>query len=315
MRQLIAASSTVLGALAAYSSGWLRVSRYPVSAIATEVPVVPFEGERLLLSAYSDVASGVSGLVVDFSLDGVTTLYSQAYSLSAATLLNRQLRITTPFVRVTLTNGALAQTTFSLGLWQIMAEGDDLVLGSPDDAASTGTADGSVIALLKGLRAIFAGTSYLGTVGGNTTVISQTPAISAAAIYAAKEAVGGKLTFANAARVAAGSGIINSVVIIDNDGESAELVLALYQADFVASADNAPFDPTDADNLNLIGHVKILAADYQTFTDNGVATVSGINLPFKLPAGTSIYGQLMCTGAPTYTAVTDLTVKLGILQD
>lgn len=161
--------------------------------------------------------------------------------------------------------------------------------------------------------AIPAGENHIGQVGGSSVVVAVTPTITGGA-YSAKDAVGGLLTFANAARVSGGSGVVHAVTIIDNDSEAAELVLVLFDQTFTATADNAPFDPSDADLANCIGKITISSTDYQAFNDNAVAQVRNVGLPFKL-TGTSLFGQLMCTGGPTYTAVSDLTIKLHILQD
>lgn len=147
--------------------------------------------------------------------------------------------------------------------------------------------------------------------GGGVTV-SQTPTITAGA-YHAKDAVGGKLTFANAARIAGGKGVINSVTIIDDDDEKAGLELWLFDTDFTASADNAAFDPSDADMETCIGVIPISTADYYSASDNGCACVRGVGLQFDCSGAiTSIYGQLKCTGTPTYTATSDLSVRLSI---
>jgi hypothetical protein len=119
--------------------------------------------------------------------------------------------------------------------------------------------------------------------------ISQTPTITAGA-YSAKDCVGGLLTFANATRVTGGSAVLNTVLIIDNDDEKAGLELWLFK---------------------FIGMVPIPTADYGSLANNGAATVRGVGLEFA-SASTSIYGQLKCTGTPTYTATSDLTVVLAI---
>lgn len=149
-------------------------------------------------------------------------------------------------------------------------------------------------------------------VGGFSTVISQTPTIGTVA-YTAKDAVGGTLTFADAVRTTGGSGRIKSVTVIDNDGEDAELNVILFDQAFTATADAATFDPTDADLQNCIGFINIPAANYEPFNDNSVGVVT-TDLPF-VAAATTIYGQLQCPGTPTYTAVNDLTIKLGIVRD
>jgi len=158
-----------------------------------------------------------------------------------------------------------------------------------------------------------AGETHIGAIGGDTVTVTQTPTITAGA-YSAKDAVGGLLTFASAARVSGGKITIQSVTVTDLAAQSATLVLVLFDQTFTATADNAAFDPSDADLANCVGIIPIYSSDYQAFADNGVATVRNIGLTVTL-AVTSLFGQLMCTGTPTYASTSDLTVKLGILQD
>jgi hypothetical protein len=154
---------------------------------------------------------------------------------------------------------------------------------------------------------------HIGQVGGETAIVADTPTITAGA-YAAKDAVGGRLEFANAVRATPLSGVLHAVTIIDDGDQSAELVLILFDQAFTATGDNAAFDPSDVDLENCIGIVRIETTDYQSFNDNCVATVAGIGLPIDLTT-TTLYGQLMCVAAPTYNSTSDLTVKVHILQD
>lgn len=147
-------------------------------------------------------------------------------------------------------------------------------------------------------------------------VIPLTPTISAAGIYAAGDAIGGKLTFPDAVRVAGGQGTITKVVIVDDDNEKAPIDLVLFNQDFTPTADNAPFDPTDADMENCIGFIDVLGADYVAFNDNSVAMKSsGDRMPFDFDladAVTSLFGQMVVRSSPTYTAVGDLTIKITV---
>ena len=148
------------------------------------------------------------------------------------------------------------------------------------------------------------------------TTISVTPAISAAGIYAAGDALGGLLTFANAADSDYGSGVIQALVVIDNDQEMDGLELHLFNQAFTPTANNAPFDPTDADLENWIGFLEVAAGDYADLNDNSAAILRNQNLPFNLVSGgTSLFGQLVTRATPTYTAVDDIIVKLIIQQD
>ncbi len=155
-------------------------------------------------------------------------------------------------------------------------------------------------------------------VSGYTSVISATPVISAASIYAAGDAVGGRMEFTNAARARAGTGVIMAMTVIDQDQELAALKLVLFNQSFTASPDNAAFDPTDAHNLFCIGVISVGVSDYHSFNDNAVAHLRNICLPYEVAAvgtSTSLWGQLVTGGTPTYTAVDDLTVKLHVLMD
>ena len=150
---------------------------------------------------------------------------------------------------------------------------------------------------------------------GSTVLIPATPTISAASIYAAKDAIGGIMTFANAARVSAGGGVIESVTLVDKDQELSPIDLVLFSATVAGTAtDNSPFDPTDADLANFIGTVPFLAGDYADFTDNSAATRSGIGLAYTC-AATSLFGVLVARATPTYTATSDITVILGVIPD
>ena len=148
----------------------------------------------------------------------------------------------------------------------------------------------------------------------STIVFKDTPTITAGA-YSANEAVGGLITFTNVATTdSRGSGVIQSITIIDDAAQNAELELHLFDRTFTATTDNAAFDPTDADLENYIGYILVTTADYAGFVDNSAAHVSNVGLAFNL-AGTSLFGQLVTRGTPTYAATDDLTIKIGVLQD
>ena len=228
-----------------------------------------------------------------------------------------------------------------------VADGSDVTQGALADAGVSTDAAGTVSAKLRGLVilivnllsrwpaslgqktkaasmavtlasdedaiALAGGETHIGSIGGNTVVAVQTPTVTVGA-YSAKDAVGGLLTFADAARVSGGAITIQAVVVSDLAAQSAGLVLALYDRTFTNTADNAAFDPSDADALNCIGYVAILASDYVAFADNAIATVRNIGLPAVLN-GTSLFGQLMCTGTPTYAGTSDMQVTVGIFQE
>ena len=149
-----------------------------------------------------------------------------------------------------------------------------------------------------------------------------TPVVSAASAYTAGDAVGGLLTFEDALDGNKKTGVVLSVTIQDNDSEDAALELVLFSQPFTATADNAAFDPTDADLANCLGKITITAGDYTAFSDNSIATARNVGLVVNSTdvkdaqkGNGNLYGQLITSGTPTYTAITDISVTLGVLQD
>lgn len=158
------------------------------------------------------------------------------------------------------------------------------------------------------------GVHYQKVIVGASKRIAQTPTISAASAYAPGDAVGGKLTFAGAARFDSGGGLIVGVTVIDKDQERAPLELVLFDQDFTATADNAAFDPSDADLANAVAVIPI--NQWHNFNDNSIGYSGSLAIPFQ--CGNSLddlYGQLVTRGAPTYSATSDLIVILWIVQE
>ena len=143
--------------------------------------------------------------------------------------------------------------------------------------------------------------------------ISQTPTVSAAAIYAANDAVGGLLTFANAALVTGGGGVIKDVLILDDAGQDAVLELWLFNATFTAMADNAAWAPSEADLRKLVGVVSTVDGSWFAAGTPSIARVEG-SQRYDC-TGTSLFGQLVTRGTPTYAATDDVTCIIGLLQD
>ena len=161
---------------------------------------------------------------------------------------------------------------------------------------------------------IAAGETHVGSVGGESIAISQTPTVTAGA-YSANDAVGGLLTFAGAGRVAAGSGVIKNVLIIDDAGQDAVLELWLFNATFTAMADNAAWAPSQADLRKLIAVISTNDGDWFAAGTPSVARVE-VSQNYNLAAaGTSLFGQLVTRGTPTFAATDDVSVIIQLLQD
>lgn len=203
------------------------------------------------------------------------------------------------YQRVKLVDGTLGETTAiaagggaEAGALRVTIANNSTGVVSVDDNGGALTVDGVVTAVPGGIS------------------IAVAPTVTAGA-YSAKDAVGGEMTFANAVRVSGGSAVLNSVTIIDKSQAAAGLELWLFSATITEADDNAAFDISDAELATCVGVVPIATADYFQIADNEVACVRGVGLQFAC-AATSLFGQLKCTGTPTYASTSDLTVVLGI---
>jgi len=147
--------------------------------------------------------------------------------------------------------------------------------------------------------------------GGDEITISQTPTVTAGA-YTAGDAVGGLLTFANAGRAAGMGGIAKDLLIIDDAGQDKEMELWLFNATFTAMADNAPWAPSEADLRKLVGIIS--TADGAWFAA-GTPSVARVEASQQYSCiGTSLFGQLVTRGTPTFAATDDVTAMLGLLR-
>lgn len=146
------------------------------------------------------------------------------------------------------------------------------------------------------------------------TSVQLTPTVDTS-IYAAGDAVGGLLTFTSVARKSGGTGRVTKVVITDASKQSAQLDLVLFNQTFSATADQSAFAPSTADLANCIGSINIPAANYSAFSANSAATVQLTDFPFVLASGTSLFGQLVSRGTPTYTNSSHLKVRIEIEMD
>lgn len=130
-------------------------------------------------------------------------------------------------------------------------------------------------------------------------------------IYADNDLVGGKLTM-----LLPKSGIIETVVLLDQANQSAALDLVLFSADPTGTTftNNASLDINDTDALKIIGVLRFAASDYGSFADNAVATLRGCG--FAYVSEGPLYGALLSNGAtPTYVATTDLLLTIYVIPD
>lgn len=132
------------------------------------------------------------------------------------------------------------------------------------------------------------------------------PGIVTGAIYAAGDAFGAKFTFDVPKQ-----GVIEAAILLDLDDEGIETELWLFDQDFIATADNAPWDPSDQDLSKLAAVISIV--NFANANSNQVGINNGLSLPYAALVG-KLYCQCVTRGTPTIAASNIPLVTLRIID-
>lgn len=163
--------------------------------------------------------------------------------------------------------------------------------------------------------AVPAGENHIGAIGGNTFEQITTQTTQNAA-YSAGNCVGGLITLTNAMRTSGGTGIIQSIHLIDKDNQKAAMDLLVFNANPTAATitDKTAF-VYSTDITKQIARIPIAASDYVTY--NSIATVSlgGLSKIVKANGSQTLYGALVTSGTPSYTGTSQVIIQVDILQD
>ena len=147
-----------------------------------------------------------------------------------------------------------------------------------------------------------------------TTIMASSP-VSAGVIYAAGDNLGGLLTFANAAKVEGGGGVIMGVMLTDDAGQDADTELWLFDSTFTAGADNDAWAPVEVQLHTLVAVISTKESS-QGWISAGTPSVCDIEVNRRFDCtGTSLFGRLVTRGTPTEAAIDDVRVRLMLSQD
>lgn len=162
-----------------------------------------------------------------------------------------------------------------------------------------------------------AGENHIGSIGGNTVYIDVTLSLDTSA-YAAGDVVADTQAIANALRVNDGTGVLQSITVIDQDDQKAALNIFFMSGNVSLGTENSAPSISDTDALQILGPpIQIAAADYFDLGGVSVAGKDAIGKIVKAAAGIrTLYVAVMAGAAatPTYTAA-GVKLRIGILQD
>ena len=161
------------------------------------------------------------------------------------------------------------------------------------------------------LGATPAGENYIGKTGGDVVTIAQALTVTIGT-YATGNVIGAEIALPAAARIAAGAGVVQSVTLHSKTAQTAAVDLLLFISDPTTTfTDKTALALLAADFDKLVGVVHL--TDWTNLGTPSIAQAHGLGIPFKLPAGTSLWAIPVARGAMTFAAVTDLTLVVRIL--
>lgn len=158
-----------------------------------------------------------------------------------------------------------------------------------------------------------AGVVVVSSLSGAPTLTTVVQTV-AATLHAANDVVGGKITLADVVRSAAPYGTIQAVTVFDKAGNAGSYDVVFFSADPSATTitDDAALTVADADGAKIVGFAPVTTTS--TFVDNGITCTTNYGLPFVLASGTSLYAALIARTAVTFASVSDITIRVSILQ-
>lgn len=151
--------------------------------------------------------------------------------------------------------------------------------------------------------------------GGITAVVDVTLSLDTGA-YGSGDLLAATQQVDAALRVADGTGILQSLTVIDKDDQKAAFTVYILSANNSFGSENSAPSISDADAAAILAVIDVAVADYKDLGGVSVAQIRNLAIPVKAVSGTDdLYVAVVnSTGTPTYTA-SGVVLRLGILRD
>lgn len=157
---------------------------------------------------------------------------------------------------------------------------------------------------------------------GRSTVVAVTPTVTASSAYSSGNVVGGVMTFRVFRGGSGRSGVLTGLELLDRANQKQAMTVLIFSRLPVGTyTDKTAFSFNSTDANYLIRSVSIATTDYVTCGSYAVADVAAIGKVVMNDESQAtgdmpyLYAVMMTTGTPTWGAVSDVTVKVGVIQD
>lgn len=161
---------------------------------------------------------------------------------------------------------------------------------------------------------LVAGENHIGEVGGSTSYV-DVALTTDTAIYTNGDVLFLATNIAGAMRANNKRGILQSIVVIDEDDQGVAMDLVFMSATQTLGTINVAPSISDAGARDILGIISILSSDYVDLGGVRVASKNGLGMVVRPVTGaTNLYVAGITRGTPTHT-VSGLRLRLGFLQD
>ena len=153
---------------------------------------------------------------------------------------------------------------------------------------------------------------HIGSVGSEAAIVDEVLVLDTSA-YADGDVLTITAEVANAVRVNDGTGVIQSIVVQDDDDQAGVFDIIFFDANTSIGSLNSAVSM--ADNDTILGIVEVAAGDYVDMINSQVAHFENVGVVIQGATGVkSIYMACVSRDTKTYSA-SGMTIRLGILQD
>lgn len=150
---------------------------------------------------------------------------------------------------------------------------------------------------------------------GKTVLFDVTLSLDTS-IYASGDVLADTQVLSSLFRIADGTGVLQSIQIIDQDDQKAAFDIYYLSANNSMGTENAAPSISDANATAVVGPFSVAVADYHDLGGVSVAKIANIGAPIKAVSGSAdgYIAVVNGTGTPTYTA-SGIKLRLGVLLD
>jgi hypothetical protein len=160
-----------------------------------------------------------------------------------------------------------------------------------------------------------AGENHIGAVGGNSDKLSFTITTTNGTAYTANDNMGGIVTLTSLLRVSGGTEVLEDIILWSKENQKPNLYIDFWNASPSGTYTNDAAQVIAGDDAKWLGMVEVSVSDWLDTGTISRATLRGLSILLKGSGSTSIYMTIQTKTAITYTSVSGMVVKVGVLQD